>query len=390
MTFGITPTGFIAPTTQQILTDLQTSFKANVNANLNFAADQPIGQLLAGISAQIGQVWQLAATVYNSLNPDAAQDNLLVNISAVTGTRPQSATFSTVVVTCNLNAGVTVPQGAVLSVNGQPSNRWTCVTAVTAGASGNYSVNFQSATPGPFAANATTLTVIGTPIVGWNSASNPADAIPGLAADTNATLRTRRSNQLAASGSGTVDAVRSALLALTGMLQAFVYENTGFTVDSNGTPGKAIQPCAWDGLTPLPNNTIAQAIWNKKGGGIQSVGAISGTAVDSTGTNRVVGFTRATQVPIYMAVTTTPSSLTAAQTTAVKSALTTLAAANFNLGVSVIALLYASQVLTVAGITDCPLFQLGTAPAPTGVINIPIGALQIATLSSTNILVNGI
>jgi uncharacterized phage protein gp47/JayE len=390
MTSGLLPQGFIAPTQQEILADLVANI-LSVQPNLDMSPDQPIGQLLAAVAEKIAEPWEAVATIYNSMNPDAAEAQLLVNLSAITGTRPQAATYSIVAATLNLNAGVTVPQGSVVMVSGQPNNRWTLQAAVTnsGGSPANITGSFQSAVPGPFAANAGTLTVIGTPIVGWNSVTNAADAVAGLSADTDATLRVRRAGELAATGSGTVDAIRADLLQVTGIIQAFVFENTSLMTDVNGVPGKAVHAIIWDGVSPISNNLIAQAIWNNKPSGIQSYGNVLGVAIDSQGNNQNVYFDRAVQVPIYFTLTTTPGSLTLAQTNAVKAAIAAFGATDLNLGVSVVALAFRAAALT-AGITDVPTFFLGIAPSPVGTTNIVISQLQIATVSTTNILVNGV
>lgn len=401
--YGLTPTGFIAPTTTQIQTDIANDLTSTIDAGLDVSADQPIGQVVGIMADRLSQVWQLMSTVYAMLDPDSAEGLLLDNVCAITGTRRRSATYSLVVCTMNLNASSSVPAGSVASVANQPANRWTLLglwtgsefgytpgaVANTGGSTANFSGVFQSEAPGPFVANANTLTQIGSPVIGWNSVTNPSDATPGIPEDTDAILRNERENELAAAGACTTDSMRADLLEVAGVIQAFVFENLTEVVDANGVPGHAFHAIIWDGVVPAANNNdIAQALWNNKPSGIPSYGLLSGTATDSQGHSQTMYFDRAIPVPIYVTLSTTPASLTTQQTQAVKAALAAYALQTYNLGVEVFALALESQALSV--VEDVTSFALGVAPSPTLDMNIPIGGTQIATLNTANIICNGV
>jgi uncharacterized phage protein gp47/JayE len=372
----MTAEGFIAPTVQEEIDDLGTRFRSNIDNGLDLSSDQPIGQGIAIFAEKFSEVMELGATVYNALNPNAAEGRLLTNVCAISGTYPQVATFSTVVATLNLNAATTVHAGATAIVAGQPDNIWVLQADVTSTTAGNYSGTFQSQVPGPFVAPAGTLTVIGTPTIGWLTVTNAADALQGLPADTETTLRQKRALELLGEGAGDLDAIRAAVLKVGGVEQCFVFENTGLTVDSTGLPGKSFRVVVWDGQSmAASNNNIAQAIWDSKPSGILSFGGTSGIATDSTATSRTILFDRAIQVPIYVTCTTTPGSLSGANTSAVKAAFAAYAAANYNLGVSVIALSLRAAGLLAGVTTDLPTFFLGTAPAPGGTANILVNGV---------------
>ena len=387
-----TNAGYIPTTVQDEVADLVASFLANVDGGLDTSPDQPIGQAIGIFAEKFTELTELGSTVYNALNPNAAEGQLLANDCALSGTYPQVATYSTVGATLSLNASTTVAAGATAIVLGQPGNIWKLKTAVTSTTAGNYSAVFQGSVPGPQVANAGTLTIIGTPTIGWTAVTNALDAVQGLPADTDTTLRQKRAAELLGQGSGDLDAIRAAVLKVGGVEQCFVFENTSMLTDATGLPAKSFRVVIWDGAgLNAVNNNVAQAIWDAKPSGILSYGVTaSGVAVDSTLTSRTILFDRAVQVPIYIVCTTTPATLTTYSTAAVKAAMAAYAQANYNLGVSVIDLpLRASGI--IPGVTiDVPTFFLGTAPSPGGTANIPISTLQIATLVTTNILVNGV
>lgn len=393
MTYGLTSSGFIQKIFTEIQSDIGAYLLSNLDPALDLSPDRPLGQLIGACSKELSLPWEAINTIYNQMDPDAAEGDMLHALGALTGVRPQAATFGTCVCTLNLNAGASVPAGSVAYVSGQPSNTWTLDTTVSNGtmSPGNFTGNFTSTIAGPTIANSGTLTQIGTPVIGWNTVTNAADAVLGLAQDTDAAFRIKRQNSLAASGAGTVDAIRADVLNVEGVLQAFCFENTTDTVDGNGVPPHSDHVVIWDGASPLASNTaVAQAIWNSKPSGIATYGSVSANAIDSVGNTQVVKFDRATQVPIYFTLTTTLSATAPSNyRTLVKAALETYAVETLNLGIEVFALAFRSQALTVAGVLDVPTFFLGTAPSPGGTSNIPITFLQIATLDTSHILVDG-
>jgi uncharacterized phage protein gp47/JayE len=357
---------------------------------LDTSPDQPMGQVVGSFSAELAQAWAAIATVYNAINPNGAEGNLLANLASLTGTLPQTATYSQVTCSCTVSGAVTIPANSIVAVTGQPANQWVLTTAIVAGSSGSYNGTFRSSQSGPFVANPGTITTIVTPVSGWTAVTNAAAAVTGLAADTDATLRLKQANELAGLGGGDTAAIRASLLKVSGVLQAFVYENTSLYTDANGVPGKSFHAVIWDGAGDSASNTaIAQAIWNEKPSGIYSYGSLYGTATDSFGNSQVVYFDRVTQVPIYVVLTTNPGTISAANISAIKAALVAYAAANWQIGVDVYALALQAQALLPGVVTDVPTFYLGTAPSPGSDANIPMGVLQIPTLSTTNILVDG-
>lgn len=391
---GLTEVGFVAPTVDEEVQDLNALHLANVDATLDLDPDQPIGEIIGIDAKKFADLAEVLATVYNSMNPDAAEGQLLRNICAISGTRPQVATYSKASgVLLTLNAGATVFAGAIASVANQPTNRWVLLADVTnaGGSPAAIPGDFRSEQTGPFVANANTLTVIGTPTMGWTAVTNPTDAAPGLPADTDTTLRQKREAELRGEGSGDVEAVRAAVLKVEGVLQAFVFENNTLSYDANGQPPKSLHVVIWDGPgLSASNAAVAQAIWTHKSSGALTVGTTLQSVTDSAGNAQPIRFDRASQRRLYVSCTTTPGTLSGAGTTAVKAALKAYADATFQLGVSIIALPFRASGVVPGVNTDVPLFQFDFSPSPTNTGNLGVSGLQIATLATTDILVNGV
>ncbi len=146
-----------------------------------------------------------------------------------------------------------------------------------------------------------------------------------------------------------------------------------------------------------------QAIWNVKPSGIGSFGASAVTITDAAGNLQTVYFDRAQQLTLYVSCTTTPSTLTSDQITAIKTAIAGYTAATFGLGTPVIARSFSASPLEpvsaadatadrpvyVPPVTDVPTFTFDFHATPTNTGNLTVSGLQIATLSTANILVNG-
>ena len=407
----LTPQGFIAPTTAQEVADLNAKFLANVNASLNLDPNMPWGQIIGIFAQKLSEKYQLDATLYNSLNPAAAEGNLLANVCTLSGTIPQVATYSTV--TCNLQlaATTTVTAGSVVAVAGQPQNTWVLTSNVTSTSAASYPGVFRSSLPGPYTANAGTVTVINTPVGGWTTVSNPNDATAGVAADTDTTLRQRRLSEINGQGSGDTNAIRAAILKIgSPIIQAFVFENTSLVTDSTGLPGKAFRAVVWAGVgglaTVLPSGltvgqTIANTIWSNKPTGIQSFGAQVYTVTDSAGNPQTVYFDQANNLPLYVTCTTVPAYAgSSTQGLAVKGAIQAWVQTNLLLGVGVIARAFSASPLEIQTsttgtvytpvVTDVPTFAFDIIPSPTNTANLPGSYLNIYTLALTStILVNG-
>jgi len=410
---GLTPSGFVAPTFTQIVNDINAAILAQVNSGLDLSPSQPLGQIIGILSEKLAEAYQLGATVYNSLNPNAADGALLVNACALSGTAPQAATYSTVTCNLNLNASTTINTGSLISVTGlTPVSLWYLTAPVVSSTAGVYQGVFRSLNPGPFAAPAGSLTTIQVSTPGWNSVTNPAAATLGNAADSDATLRARRAQELLGQGSGDVDAIRAAVLKVPGIQPGLnsvvVTENTTLVTATDGTPGKSFHVIIWDNGMAL-SNAVAQAIWNVKPSGIFSFGVTAGTATDSIGNPHTVLFDRATQLPVYVSLTTTsPVALTSVQIAALKQAIVnyaigtydanglTLTQANIVLGQNVVALALRGAVFTAlqqmfpGSLVDVPTFALDFIPSPTNTANLTVGTTQIATFATANFLVNGV
>ena len=124
----------------------------------------------------------------------------------------------------------------------------------------------------------------------------PQYGITRAAGETDAAVRARIRTSLAGRGSGSVDALRAAVLSANKVKDAKIYVNETDSADSIGIPGHSIAVVTRGGSA----NAIAQAIWDKKAPGVGAWGSASGTAYDAYGRPHTVAFTRYSDKILYI------------------------------------------------------------------------------------------
>lgn len=393
---GVTPTGFVTQTTQEILADIEADQLTLVDATLDLSPDQPLGQINGIVADRCAELWALGAQLYQMLDPNSAEGVGLVNLCSLTGTLKQGATPTKVTATVNLNAGVTLLAGKKASVASHPETPFTLDADVTnsGGSPANFSSAWTCTIPGPTVVTAGTFTNIVTPVSGWNSITNSVDGTTGLVEDTDTVLRAKRTAELFNSGSDTVDAIRAKILDLTGVISCYVRRNDGdLALDPDGGGvmlGHSLEVIVYDGASPaVANNVIAQAIWDQKPAGIQAMGTSSGTAIDALGNNQTVHFSRPTAVNIYVTYALAVNADFIGDT-AFKNAVVAYAVANQSLGSNAIASKYEGFPLfgiPNSGITDVTSFAIGLSVSPTFDTNVALTVRQIGVLDSSRIVV---
>lgn len=390
MTFGVTPNGFELKTLQDILSEIQASELSNVDAALDLDPDQWLGQINAAVAQQDAIDWELLAYCYSQFDRGNADGVFLDNLGALVGVPRLKAFKGSVPLSCGLVSGTTLVAGsAIANVAGQPANRWTPKESFTAPSTGNFTVIFEATETGPITANAGTISVITTPVSGWNSVLNMADAAPGRNREEDADYRLRQQSELSAPGSTTYPAMRADVLAIEGVQQALVVENVEDYTDLDGLPPHSFEVTIFDGTVPeVADADIAKVIFDNKPSGIKSHGSIATNVVDDQGFTREVRFSRATQKPVYLSygVQVDFDSYPVDGNDQVKAAVVA-AGLDMQMGQDVTYTKFAALALGVPGVKDVTMF-LGFTPMPMGTAKLPITRREIATFDSANIVVS--
>jgi hypothetical protein len=285
--------------------------------------------------------------------------------------------------TVNLDIGTELLSGTHFVASTVDADvRFTPEADYAAASGGSQPVAFRAETKGEVAAGAGDLTIIATPVTGWNSATNGDGAIVGRPVDTNEILRERREAQVESAGSATLRAMAADVLDLVEVIDVLPFENVTSVTDANGLPPHSFELVIWDqGLEP--NNTIAQTIWDSGFTGIRSYGAESGTAVDENGDDQTVNFSRATEMEVYLEFDLEVDD--DFDDVAFKLALVAAADEAFGVGDEVRVAKLSAIALAQDHVIDVVEVRLGFTASPVGTVNLPIGIREIARFETTRV-----
>lgn len=238
-------------------------------------------------------------------------------------------------------------------------------------------------TSGAIPASARSVTVINTPVAGLNSTLNQQDAIIGRNLEIDSDLRIRRAKTLQVAGNATADAIRSKLLNIPNVTDAFIFQNETFLTDQAGRPPKCYEAVVNGG----DEQTIASTIWSSKPAGILTYGSIQDTIIDSQKFTQYVHWSRPTQVPIYIEIDIVKGFEYPANGDFLVMQSVVAFGLSLKIGQTVIVapqlICSFDEVIGINGVT----IKIGIAPAPTLSQNIAITTAQIAVFDSSRITV---
>jgi uncharacterized phage protein gp47/JayE len=300
--FGLTNTGFSAPTETDLLALIEADQRAEISQTLDLSPTSELGKINRIVARLLAAPWAALKAVHDGNDPNIVRDAQATSLAKITGTSRRGAASSQVDVAVTLERDTTLEAGQHFAhVNGRPDLRWAPMETFTATAAGSYTLRFEAEIPGPTDTPINSIAVIATPVVGWSGITASGEVTLGRALDDDEDLLVRREQGLAVSGSGGTDQIRADVLALDAAVSCQVFENWTDATDSQGLPAKSFEVVA--NAMNATDDQIAQAIWNSKPAGIEPVGTSSGTALDALGNPQVMPFSRTTPVEAYATYT---------------------------------------------------------------------------------------
>lgn len=383
MTDQLTSTGLEIDDLETRRSAVVAELRATISSILDATADQPIAQATDINLERIQALAELLQLIYSSFDPEQASGRGLDAVSSISGTYREPATNGTVTLTVDLNAATTLPAGSIAAVSGDPDNQWETTADVTSVGAGNYPVAAQCTETGPIQALNGTITVIVTPVAGWNSVTNLADAVPGENVETDAALRIRREIGVTIGGSTSVDAVRAGVNEVDGILEVYVYENY-LPLAVAPMPPKSIEVVYWDGGAAAASTAdIAEVIFEEKPAGIQPYGASYVAHTDSQGISHQIGMTLADEQVMEIEVTAVTDS------DYVAGSIETAVATNYVPGIGDD--VYRAEVIAVCmdvtGVTNVTQVRMCLFGGVLANADYSIGTREIATIDSANVTV---
>ena len=386
--YGISSTGFKRKRLDLLLAELNSEVKSIFGENFNVSPESPDGQVNGVISESNANLWEIAEESYNAFNPKAASGVTLSNLVQLNGITRLPDTKSKAELNLTGDPGTVIPEGSLVSTS-DTGNELSTDTSVTIDGAGNAVVQATALEFGPITMLAGTITEIDSPVTGWDTVNNTADATEGTNEESDTGLRARRQRSVARDAQAIIDGIRAAVENIDNVTQSVVLENDTDAVDGNGLPAHSFQVVVSGGT----DIDVADIIWLKKPAGIQAFGDITEQVIDSQGISHDISFSRPTAVIIYVEVTiTTFAEYPANGDALIKQAIVDYANGDlvdnrsFGLADDVIYTRLYTPINNVPGHEIDDLQISITSPA-VGVVNIPISVTEIADFQIANITV---
>lgn len=246
----------------------------------------------------------------------------------------------------------------------------------------------EATTTGPIAFNALCITRLTSVVSAIFSFSNPlSQAVLGANIESDDELRARRESSLQIIGGSSLDAIRSRVLDVSHVTEAYCYINDDNVLDTYGQPAHSFQIVVRGGA----DLDIATAIMKTKPVGIYCHGTSSINLIDATGVSRTIRWTRPSPVPIYVTVnveTYGQQISDAALVAAVRDTITGLET-SYKIGNDVVASKMVKAIFdTDPTIQNVSSVLIGLAASPSTSSTISIGPIGYAAFDASRIVVN--
>lgn len=441
MSYGLTAEGFVPKTFEIIVAEITAEVGDEFGASV--ANGRKMQRFIAIFAAREALTWELGEAIYNSDDPDAATGARLEALCALTGTLRELAFSSEVVLTLTGTPATNVSTGArasvestgkefetiadglitaltawasttVYAVGDRRTNASRCYVVITAGTSagsggpttdadditdgtvhwrymgegtGAIDVAAESLEDDAIVGISGDVTEIETPVAGWSSVINLLDAEEGSTEESDASLRPRREEDVAAAGKSTAAAIREDIGNVAGVTAVHVFVNNTGVTDVDGVPPNNVEVLVQGGA----DAAIRQAIWDSVAGGIGTHGTETGTIVDEEGTTQTVKFSRPSEstiwveLDVYYPEDEIPDD--AADTVAAAIvARGELRGIGYDANTSTVI----AAAMSVAGVTDTANVTIGVVDPPVGTTPIPISRRGLATWDTSRITVNAL
>lgn len=300
----ITAAGIAAPTYDEILVALKSSFQAIYGADAYLEPDSQDGQLLAVFALALSDTNAAIVAAYNQFSPATSQGEGLSSMVRINGLQRLAASNSTATMRLVGQVG-TVISGGIVS---DGAYKWSLPASVVIPISGQIDVLATCQTKGAIVAAPNTINQITTPTRGWQTATNPAAATVGAPVETDAALRVRQSVSTSLPSLSVLSSIISSVANVAGVRAWKAYENDTSAADGNGVPAHSISLVVDGGDVAA----IAAAIARHKTPGTGTYGTTSAVVTDSSGMSSTIRFYRPTvaAIAVHVAVTALPGYVT--------------------------------------------------------------------------------
>lgn len=274
----------------------------------NIEQNSPDGQWLNILAQEKKDSLDLAATIYNNLDPDRVVGIPQQILYKLNGLTINAYTYSYVYINLITSEDVTLQgldeniesvDGVGYTVKDANGNRWILAETQEL-APGSHTLNFRAAELGAITALANTINVMETVLKGVTSVNNPAaNYITGNQGETSAQFRQRRNRAMSVPSQGFLESLESQALNTSDITQCKAYDNRTNSTDTNGIPAHGV----WVIVEGGTSDEIGRIIYNNVPPGIPMKGTQSVTITKQNGNTETVYYDLPTPVTLYIRAT---------------------------------------------------------------------------------------
>lgn len=389
---SLTPLGYQAPNTTEIVDSMSASAQSAYGALIDVSTNSALGNFIGVNAIEIGLIYEDLVEFYTNLNPSISEGRMLENISLMGGIIRKGLTESTGVVTFTGTVGTIIPVGTVLFVTGDSSRKFLTDSQETISSDGTARVRVTSEVTGSISAPAGTLANLETPITGITSVTNTRDVSVGTdVVESDAALRTRRNNTLSLGGNGTPAAIRSALSQIDGVTTVRIITNvTSKWVEKGNTglyrPPKSLEAIIENG----DEDDITEALALTVSATSETFGELTTFYTDITGNQHILRWSRPSIVEFYIDVKYTlydEETFPEDGEAKIATEIVNWALVEYQLGVDILVDRINCPIFGVSGIKNVDI-TVGYTGSNLGPADIPIELYEKASIPIQNITVS--
>lgn len=299
----LTENGFERLTFEEILENQTERAKELFGEDIDTSDNSTFGKILRLFCLDAAENQELSELVYLSAFPASAKGVSLDRLVPLVGISRNPATYSEEEIIITGAADTVVPMGFLVSAGNVVFHT---IQDYTIGQNGTVTAMVECNDPGTVGNVAIgAIDTIVNPTAGVTSIEHTAIIQTAVDIESDYSLRNRFAQALTVTGSGTLDAINGAILRVPGVESVYISENS-----TDSTVGD-LPPHSFKCYVLAPvtaKQAIAEAIFDKKPVGVQTVGEVSTEVLDSGGGSHTINFEWAETVQIYVRCTIETSS----------------------------------------------------------------------------------
>ena len=295
---GLTDKGYQRRTYAEILEAKKQRAKELLGEDIDTSDQSVLGKYLCINAYDQAVAEEEIEQVYYSRFPNTASGYSLDRLCVFAGITRNPASAAVYSVRITGEEGYTIPAGFLVSTDTEVTY-WTTAD-YTIGTDGTCLAQVSCTESGTIGnlTNAAAISRILNPDANVEKVEGVAILTAGVDIESDADLRLRFSAAVEGSGSCNENAIRAAILRIPTVQFATVISNNTDEVDADGRPPHSFECYVLGGDDY--EQEIADAIFEKRPIGIQTVGDKAVTLIDVCGNERVVNYSPAQKVPVIV------------------------------------------------------------------------------------------